>query len=345
MPLSATNSETDLPLAIIDAAYDVEVLARDLYAIFAMKSPDPELRNFWLDFSKDEGSHLDFWDNLREISKSLPITAAVEHPDALLASLDKAKYMASQMIRDVSNSDDKALKRIDTLLMAYRLELHMLDSTFQTLFQSLRFLQNDFDPVIEYDSHLAKFTNALIKFGSGYSELELLAETLNQLWTENKRLAGLALKDSLTGVLNRRGFVTLGGQICALMRRTGSVMGLIMIDLDSFKQLNDTRGHSVGDMALVTTARTLSGHLRKSDIIGRYGGDEFVILLPDTSNTETVCSKMLKVLNHELDVAYSISATAGFVQEKVNRSDLPDCLESLMKKADARLYENKRNGI
>jgi len=338
------DQEENTTLAIIDVAYEVEVLAKKLYAKFSDSFDDPDFSGFWMKFSNDEGSHLQFWDNLREMAKTLPFAIPVDDPEELLKSLQKSMSIAKEIAGDSSLAIG-SMTRADALLAAYRLELHMLDSTFQTLFQSLRFLQIGFDPVKEYDDHISYFVEGLTRFGGSHIETELLAITLSRLWSENKLLASQALEDDLTGVLNRRGFTTMGVQICALMRRRESTIGIIMFDLDNFKILNDTQGHSAGDKALAMAADILRDTLRVSDIIGRYGGDEFVVLLPDTDNTEAVSLKVQTVLNTELARNFNTSASVGFAQGRIDSNNLRDTLEELICKADAHLYQAKSRKV
>lgn len=101
--------------------------------------------------------------------------------------------------------------------------------------------------------------------------------------TLEKRLTELSLHDNLTGLYNRRGFMTLGRQILESSRRKQPEIGLLYVDVDYLKLINDELGHSAGDLALETTARILRSCFRDSDIIARLGGDEFVVLFLDTT--------------------------------------------------------------
>lgn len=136
--------------------------------------------------------------------------------------------------------------------------------------------------------------------------------------------------------------MTLAVQVCTLMRRKGTPVGVMMLDLDGFKKLNDTLGHAAGDRALRLTAATVRDLLRESDLVGRYGGDEFVILLPETSNAETVSEKLMDDLNGMLSESFGISATAGVSSGPMYCDALVDCLEGLLREADLKLRTNKR---
>src|SRR5205823_13154872 len=105
-------------------------------------------------------------------------------------------------------------------------------------------------------------------------------ELRKQLEVKNAQLEQMAATDALTGVYNRRHFGRVLEQLFAEAQRYDKDMAAVMIDLDGYKQLNDTYGHQVGDQLLVMACKVISANMRRMDIAARYGGDEFVLLLP-----------------------------------------------------------------
>ena len=107
-----------------------------------------------------------------------------------------------------------------------------------------------------------------------------------QLEQSLKRVEEVAATDPLTGLYNRRHFGKVLEQLFAEAQRYDKDLSCVMIDLDGYKQLNDTYGHQVGDQLLVVAGKVISANLRKMDVAARYGGDEFVLLLPHASADE-----------------------------------------------------------
>jgi diguanylate cyclase (GGDEF)-like protein len=104
----------------------------------------------------------------------------------------------------------------------------------------------------------------------------------------HERLDLLASTDSLTGLLNRRALEAAAEREIYLARTTRRPLTAVLIDLDRFKQINDVFGHGFGDKALVSVARCMQNHMRRSDLLARVGGDEFAVLLHDTSREEAM---------------------------------------------------------
>ncbi len=158
-------------------------------------------------------------------------------------------------------------------------------------------------------------------------------------------LAKLAFLDPTSQVANRRYLDPQLAQHLDQHSREGTPFGILLIDVNEFKNINDTHGHVAGDTALVTIARTLFGCLRASDVLGRWGGDEFLVILPGIteqamSETAARCRAMVAqstvpVEGSEIQVTVSVGAamvTAG------------DTAESLLKRADQHLYGSKQLG-
>jgi diguanylate cyclase len=155
-----------------------------------------------------------------------------------------------------------------------------------------------------------------------------------------------ALTDPLTGLSNRRHYEMLFKREHERCRRHGSVMTLGMIDLDHFKRINDNYGHDVGDQVLKFVAEVMQRPLRHSDILGRFGGEEFILILPDTSlqQAESIAERMRQALEDDGliqgDALIKITATFGLTQVRPDDVDIQDSV----RRADEALYQGKRSG-
>ena len=155
-----------------------------------------------------------------------------------------------------------------------------------------------------------------------------------------------ALHDRLTGLPNR----TLLGEKLNLAlqnaRRKGSLFALMFLDLDHFKIVNDTLGHAIGDRLLQAVVKRLSSCLREGDTIARWGGDEFIILLPNISRAKdaaAIAQRILEVLQGEFDLEGNKVAIGSSIGIAIYPEDGDDS-DILMKKADGALYRAKEEG-
>jgi diguanylate cyclase (GGDEF)-like protein/PAS domain S-box-containing protein len=187
-------------------------------------------------------------------------------------------------------------------------------------------------------------------------DLTLLKEAedrITRLATElekaNEQLALLASTDALTGLHNRREFdEQLDSQI-HLMKRMGHPLSLLIIDLDGFKNYNDRFGHLAGDQVLKTMAEVFSQNIRASDIIARFGGEEFVVILPDTTGQAALhLAERLRMAIHAhpweaTSLTISLGAATLEFTEGTPASE-PDERTRLFSEADQALYYSKFNG-
>jgi diguanylate cyclase (GGDEF)-like protein len=173
-------------------------------------------------------------------------------------------------------------------------------------------------------------------------ELIRMRAEIDRLREENERLARLAYRDALTGLRNRRCFTErLNEELCRLRRNPGGALSVICIDVNSFKQLNDTEGHAAGDAALLAVAHVLESLVRAEDLVCRLGGDEFGVLLPDSQRdqAERVLARIIAHAPALAGVGLNLRPLALGLA-----SWLPgDDEVSLLSRADDEMYADKRN--
>lgn len=158
-----------------------------------------------------------------------------------------------------------------------------------------------------------------------------------------KELQKMAYIDQLTGALNRRGLLAAIEEAYDSAIRLNISAALLTLDIDHFKEINDTHGHPVGDAILVETSRRISHYIRKKDIFGRIGGDEFLVVLNGFAGPDSVpamAAKMLACFAEPLPDLPPISISMGIALVP----DHADAVNSWMKKSDEALYSAKRNG-
>jgi diguanylate cyclase (GGDEF)-like protein len=152
----------------------------------------------------------------------------------------------------------------------------------------------------------------------------------------------MARTDSLTGVANGRAFNERAALALAQMRRSGRVLTLAYLDLDRFKDVNDTYGHSAGDEVLVTVARAVASRLRQTDLVARLGGDEFALLLPDTGQDATarVLADVTEEVRHAVVERWQVGQTIG----AMTFTEPPASIDAMVRLADDLMFQGKRAG-
>ncbi len=203
---------------------------------------------------------------------------------------------------------------------------------------------------------------ALLRFGVGIDQLpldtslqvRLLNEAgyltvvgvaiagLSQLRRTQAQLELLATHDPLTTVLNARAFASQVAQELGRNRRYGRPLALIYLDLDDFKRVNDAHGHATGDAVLRLVADAMRGAVRQADFVGRLGGDEFGVLMPETDGSvaHSVANRLAGGIRTVFRGTPSVTASIGVVAVTGTEAGS----DELLRKADQAMYEAKRTG-
>lgn len=170
----------------------------------------------------------------------------------------------------------------------------------------------------------------------------LLKQAQKDIEEKNKELKILSITDKLTNLYNRRKLDELIEIEINRSERFNHTFGLAIIDIDHFKSVNDTYGHQVGDKVLIEMANIIQNNLRKTDFVGRLGGEEFVIICPE-SNIEDLTSLMEmfreKIATYDFDVVHNKTASFGLTLSKKG-----DSIQSILQRADKALYSAKDSG-
>lgn len=174
-----------------------------------------------------------------------------------------------------------------------------------------------------------------------------LLKIKDQLIEKSKELERLAQTDPLTGISNRRHFFELGGRELSREKRSNRPLALLMLDIDKFKNVNDTHGHDIGDEVLKALCQTCLGMIRNIDIFARMGGEEFAIMLPETNKVQArTIAERLKQKISEMSVPVPDGGAVFFtVSIGISGTTTKEVtLDGLLKSADVALYKAKRYG-
>ena len=174
-------------------------------------------------------------------------------------------------------------------------------------------------------------------------EVRLLHDETRQ---QHKMLEALALQDPLTGLANRRLLLDRMSVALSQARRSNGSMAVIYLDLDGFKEVNDTLGHGAGDILLKAVAERLTGTVRAEDTVARLGGDEFVMTLRHIHSADdagAMAGKVIEVLSKPYEIEGRIVEVTASAGVAIYPNDDKDA-ETLLKTADTALYEAKRAG-
>ena len=161
-----------------------------------------------------------------------------------------------------------------------------------------------------------------------------------------KEVLYMAQHDKLTGLPNRRLFDELGNHVLAKVRRDKAQCGILFIDIDGFKEVNDLHGHQTGDQLLKMIANRFNERLRKADIIARYGGDEFVVIITEKNLVDSIqhiAEEIVALISNPFNIGEEIITVGASIGVSV----YPDhglTLDGLIEQADAAMYITKSNG-
>ena len=190
--------------------------------------------------------------------------------------------------------------------------------------------------IFEIDRLSTNFNNMMLELNERTNKLVL--EETKRIYQEK-----LANTDPLTGAYNRRYLNEFSFEYLKIVKRENKELSLLLLDLDDFKKINDTFGHEIGDMVIKKVVEISKNSIRESDLIIRFGGDEFIILLPNTNiqSARFVANKIINKINeYNQNKEFHFSVSIGSSHYQIN----DDSIDNIILRADESLYEAKKIG-
>ncbi|MCG9557347.1 GGDEF domain-containing protein [Vibrio kanaloae] len=240
-------------------------------------------------------------------------------------------YRLLRKFRTGSTAISEGIMKIKARDFSHRIECTNIDLEFSSLGEAFNTMSEELEQNVVTKSVL---------------ENEVNKQTL-ELKRQKVALEYLSGHDSLTGVMNRRSFEENLKAMISRAQRTGRIIGVLFIDLDKFKSINDNHGHRIGDQVLVKVAERLRENTRCTDLVSRYGGDEFVIGLDLLDDKESVLDKKTQLVSAIMRTV-SIESTDYQVGASIGISYFPDdgdSYEQLINSADKAMYVAKNKKL
>lgn len=318
---------------------DIDRMAKAVYERFAAENISPELTAFWNDVIRDETMHIHFWESALHLNNQSSLFTIDNLPEKLrrLSQMKRNLCKLMRAFHDYGSPEKE-------LLQAYLIELYLFDPAFISILQTVSSISKKIRT--SYGKHTMKFIRAMRQFGEKktHTTVDILGEILNNLYEVNQRLFTESVTDPLTGLLNRRGFFNTALPFLALSERNRYLCAVLMLDLDNFKHVNDEFGHPAGDRVLKDVAALLRSSIRRSDIPGRYGGEEFVVLCHAVkqSELETLCERIRRNIEQKSGrkTGIPITVSIGATILKIGDTELSKMIDA----ADVNLLSAKAAG-
>ncbi len=331
----------DVLTEILELCLSIDKKACRIYKKLSDAASEQSLKDFWRQMAEDEKGHIAFWERLHELASMNMVPQIFDNPYKTREELEH--YVTQIDFLEKEFGEESSIQ--DSFYLAYRLEFYMLHPTFERLFHFVKKVTGEKTPEDDYEIHIDKLIDQIETHGFASKEMEFLGETLHRLWRENRALTTLIHMDSLTKVYNRKGLFDAIIPLSHLAQRNHFPVGVMMVDIDRFKLVNDTYGHQTGDEVLEIVARTLKENVRASDIVGRYGGEEFLLFFSpvDMDSLKKVAHELHDKVEAEccknIPVTISIGVAYGYIEK-----DVEEELYSLISRADTNLYQAKETG-
>lgn len=331
---------------ILELCVKMDQHAERLYEGLADVCAVDDLCDTFDQLARDEAQHTGWWEGLLDAWEQGLVPDIVNDTEALA---DRLEGLESELAA-VSAEKLQDLDADEMLALAARIEFFMIDPVFGELIDLTEPGRAE-GRHAAYQAHLQRLIDAIGRHYSPGSLAGLLASILSRAWKDNLRLAVFATHDTLTGIYNRRALYTHLPQWSAWSARYGHALAVLLIDVDFFKGVNDDYGHAAGDDALRAIARALRQAVRASDLVVRFGGDEFAVIAPETDTGEytELCGRItetVRSLEVEADDGRPIPLTVsiGGVVTKDPAGSPRRRIESLLAAADRSLYAAKTAG-
>ncbi|UCF86781.1 MAG: diguanylate cyclase [Nitrospiraceae bacterium] len=222
-------------------------------------------------------------------------------------------------------------------------ETKLFEEKIQTTFRTNKSAQYEYKSLRDERYFLQTFSPVYNSQGE-IEAVTIVSKDITRRKEMEEKLRRLSLSDELTGIYNRRGFFAMAEQQLKFANRKKRGIFIICVDLDFLKVINDNLGHQTGDTALIETAKVLKKSFRESDIVARVGGDEFVVLAQETSETnlELITTRLRGNLNAHNSVKkrpFELSLSMGITRYDPNH---PCSIDDLISRADKLMYEEKK---
>jgi diguanylate cyclase (GGDEF)-like protein len=326
---------------IITLCQQLDMKAAEVYTELTSLAETPELQEFWQKMAAEERTHVKFWEMVTDLEQCGVLPQFFDDPETIIGELRNT----SQKIELLRERCRKAPDVGNQFILAFRVEFYLLHPVFETFFHFVNQISEEPTPEDHYEDHLNNFIAALNRWGSVTPELELVGETLTRLWHENKLLAIQSFHDPLTDVMNRRGFFATIPPLLHYAQRRGLSATVMMIDIDDFKSVNDRYGHQKGDEVIKGVAHSIRTHTRGSDLVGRYGGEEFIVFLLDVNGQKSlaIAEKIRAYIAAECFTAIPVTASIGCTTGMLG-NDVDKEIVSLIARADSNLLRAKNGG-